>query len=189
MDIRNQSGNKVENGDIVGGNKHITNIVSSGKKTKLAHLFERLKSEFDQNNRISQVSDELEKYSIPRDVIGLEQKLSDAGKQDKILNAAWLKEQYFKKLTKFQFFEPAQEIHAFLLGLVLTKFNNIIYPMINENASDVEIGKQISEQIIDPIVKLIQEEGCDDVMGLSPTDIDGMIYFLTGQCHIKWVKS
>jgi hypothetical protein len=184
--ITNQTGNTVTNGDAVAGNKTVYNNFK--KETKLSSLFERLKVEHDENKTIEEVSHNLQRYSDKRDTIGLEQKLRDGGKIDILEDASWLKEQYYKKLTRFQFFEPAQEIHAFLLGLVLEKFSNIIRPMIKEGATDTEVSRAISSEIITPIMNTIQEEGCNDIMGLSSTDIDGMIYFLTGQCHIKWTK-
>jgi hypothetical protein len=189
--LTNQSGNNVQDGDIVAGSKTVNNNTvnyNSAKKTKLSSLFDKLQQQFDQQKKVNGVSEDLERYSVPRDTIGLEQKLIDGGRAHIIEDAAWLKQEYFKKLTRFQFFEPAQEIHAYLLGLVLQKFRYIINPMINNGNTEQEISHAISTKIIDPIMQMIQDEGCNDVMGLSSTDIDGMIYFLTGQCHIKWVK-
>lgn len=180
-----QNENTVNNGDIVAGNKTINHF---GKKTKLSSLFDRLRAHCEENKTISEISDNLKRYSEPRDTIGLEQKLIDGGKVEILEDATWLKQEYYKKLTKFQFFEPAQEIHAFLLSIVLEKFRNIIYPMLKAGNTDQEISKAISEIIINPLVQIIQEEGCNDVMGLSSTDIEGMIFFLTGQCLIKWTK-
>lgn len=185
-EVTNQSGNTANEGDVVAGDKNVNH--NYGKKTRLATLFERLRQEFDQQKRITQISDDLKRYADARDTVGLEQKLADAGKKHLLENAAWLKQEYFKKLTKFQFFEPAQEIHAFLLGLVLSKFTNIVTPMIQNGSTDHAISKAISIEIVDPVIKIVQEEGCEDIMGLSPIDVDGMIYFLTGQCHIKWTK-
>lgn len=181
-----QSHNTVTDGDIVAGDK-ITNNFS--RKTKLSSLFEKLKDEFDVDKKTDDISDNLKRFSEQRDTIGLEQKLIDGNRSYMLEDAAWYKQEYYKKLTRFQFFEPAQEIHAFLLSVVLEKFRNLIYPMIRSDKSDEEISKVISLEIIDPIVRTIQEEGCDDIMGLSAVDIEGMIYFLTGHCHIKWAKS
>jgi hypothetical protein len=180
-----QNENTVIDGDLVGGNKTVNHF---GKKTKLSALFDRLQSHFDEKKTITEISDNLKRYSERRDTIGLEQKLIDGDRRHILEDAAWLKQEYYKKLTKFQFFEPAQEIHAFLLGIVLEKFRNIIYPMLKAGDNEQDISKAISEIIINPMVQIIQEEGCNDVMGLSSTDIEGMIFFLTGQCHIKWTK-
>jgi len=182
-----QNQNTVNGGDIVAGDKLVTNHVQ--KKTKLSSLFEKLKQSFGDGQTVKDESEDLKRYSIPRDTIGLEQKLINANLQHQLDDAAWLKEQYAKKLTKFQFYEHAQEIHAFFLGIVLEKFRNIVYPMIQNGNTELEVRKAISAELIEPIIQTIQAEGCDDIMGLSSTDIEGMIFYLTGQCHIKWVKT
>lgn len=182
----NQSGNTVNDGDLVGGNK---TVYIAAKKTRLSSLFEKLQETFASGQKVDRISDDLQRFFDKRDVIGLEQKLKDGNRAHLLDDASWLKQEYYKKLTKFQFFEPAQEIHAFILSIVLEKFRNIVNPMIRAENTELEISRAISVEIIDPILKIIQEEGCSDVMGLTSTDIEGMIYYLTGQCHIKWVKN
>jgi len=149
-------------------------------------LFDRLNQEYNADNRIDQINEDLQRYLTERDAIGLEQKLIDGNINHVYEDAVWLKEEYSKKLTKYVFFEPAQQIHAYLLAIVIEKFRNLIYPLIREGKSEAEIMKAVSEEINAPLLGIIQDEGCNDVMGLSATDIDGMIYFLTGRCHIKW---
>lgn len=186
MSRTTQNNNTVTDGDIVAGNKIINN---HPKASKLNLLFENLKANFNDGNEATNISDNLKRYSEPRDIIGLEQKLIDGRKEYLLDDAIWLKQEYNKKLTKYQFYEPAQEIHAFLLSIVLEKFRNRIYPMIRQDSiSDLEISTEISNAIVNPILQMIQEHGCDDIMGLNATDIEGMIYFLTGLCHIKWIK-
>jgi len=175
-----------ENGKVVGGDDNSQTNIYYSKKGKLAHLFEKLKDKFEEEDTISKVSDDLKRYKDERDRISIEQKLIDANREHLLDDFLWLKDQYFRKLTKFQFYEPAQEIHAFLLGVVYEKFRNIIYPLIRSGESEQIILSTMSEKITNPIVNLIQEQGCDDIMGLSATEIEGMIHFLTGQCHIKW---
>lgn len=171
---------------VIGGDDHSSTHHHHAKTTKLSRLFERLNNEYNSNNEIDQINDTLRRYIDNRDTIGLEQKLINGNKEYLYEDAVWLKDQYSKKLTKFQFFEPAQEIHAFLLGIVLEKFHNIIYPLFRDKKTDEQVLNTISESIINPIIDIIQEEGCNDVMGLDSTDIRGMIFFLTGRCHIKW---
>jgi len=162
------------------------NYYSSGKKGKLAFLFEKLKDKFENEDTISKISDDLRRYKDERDRIGIEQKLIDANREHLLEDFIWSKNQYERKLTKFQFYEPAQEIHAFILGIVFEKFRYIIYPLIRNQTPEKDILLAVSEKIINPIVDLIQEEGCNDIMGLSAVEIEGMIHFLTGQCHLKW---
>ena len=175
------------NSKVVGGDDHSTVHHNYQKTSKLSKLFDRLNDEYNSEKQIDRINEDLQRYLDRRDTIGLEQKLIDANKEHLYEDAIWLKDQYARKLTKFQFFEPAQDIHAFLLSIVLEKFRNLIYPLIRDNKSDTELFKVISSDIINPLVSILQEEGCNDIMGLSSTDIEGMVYFLTGRCHIKWV--
>lgn len=179
-----QSGNEVKDGDIVAGNKTINNHFKN--PSRLAALFEKLKSDHQDGKQTETVSENLQAFQEQRDVIGLEQKLKNGNKDAWLDDAQWLKEKYFKKLTKYQFFEPAQEIHAYLLSHVHEKFRNLIYPKIQNGCTEEELKKAISDEVISPIMKLLSEEGCNDIMGIIAADIEGMIYFLTGQCHIKW---
>jgi hypothetical protein len=189
-----QKGNTVEAGDLVGGDKvggdkiAGDKVILAAKKTRLAILFEKLNKEFNADNKVDHIIHDLERYISERDTIGLEQKLINGEMGHLYERASWLKQEYFKKLTRFQFFEPAQEIHALILGIILEKFHNIIYPMIRNNNSEAEVLLAISNQIIAPILNMVEQDGCDDVMGITSTEIDGMIYFLTGICHIKWNK-
>lgn len=175
------------NSKFVGGDDHskVYNV-SGSKQTRLSILFDILKAKFDQNDTITEISRDLTRYLDQRDTIGLEQKLIDANRSHLYEDFSWLKEEFSKKLTIYQFFEPAQEILSFILGVVFEKFRNIIYPMIRNNDSEKEILEKISSEIVNPIVSLIQEQGCNDIMGLSSVEVEGMVHFLTGRCHIRW---
>lgn len=175
------------NSKVVGGDDYSeTHIHSQIQQTKLSALFDRLNKEFVENSTVNDIHEDLLRFQTERDAVGLQRKLDDGNVQYLYDDAVWLKQEYAKKLTKFALFEPAQQIHAFLLAIVIEKFRNNIYPMFRDSKSHAEIMKCISENIVDPILNIIRQEGCNDVMGLCSTDIEGMVYYLTGLCHIKW---
>ena len=174
-------------GKVVGGDDNSSNHIHNyTKQTKLSNLFDKLKEVYNSDNKIDAIQDDLQRYLSERDVIGLEQKLINGDVSHLYEDAIWLKEEYNKKLHKYVFYEPAQHIHAYLLAIIIEKFRNLIYPLFREGKPQAEILKTISCEINDPLLKIICEEGCNDIMGLNSTDIDGMIFFLTGRCHIKW---
>lgn len=162
------------------------NIKNESKPTRLSALFDKLNSEFNDNNQITEIIDELESFTKDRDIIGLEQKMIDGNKEHLFEDVSWMKQEYSKKLRKFRFYNSAQKIHSIVLAAVLEKFWNNVSPLIRKNADEEIVLKTISEKVIDPIFRLIEEEGCEDIMGLTKSDINGMIYYLTGKCHIKW---
>lgn len=174
--------------DIVFGNKETKEThIHQTNKTRLASLFEKLNSECENNEKIIGWIDDLYRYTVQRDVIGLEQKLLEGNRKDLIDDAIWLKEEYYKKLTKYQLYQSAQKIQAHLMASILERFRNKIYPLIISEADEVTIGAAISNEIVNPLVALIEQEGLEDnILGFSATDIEGMIYYLTGRCHIKW---
>lgn len=171
---------------IVGGddNSQVNNIY--GSSGKLASLFDKLKSSFDNSEEIERISDDLKRYTTRRDTIGLEKKLEMADKSYLYEDFAWLKQEFYKKLVLYQNYEPAQEIFAYILAIVLEKHINIIKPMIWNNESEKLILSTISNDIVSPILSLIESEGCNDIIGLSSTEIQGMFHYLTGNCHINW---
>lgn len=175
------SGNK-----IVGGNDNSQTNNYFGTNGKLSTLFEKLKASVENSEKIIQISDDLKRYTTRRDTIGLEEKLKNADKSYLYEDFAWLKQEFHKKLVYYQNYEPAQEIFAFILAIVLEKYTNLIKPMLREGISEREILSTISSEIVNPILSLIESEGCDDIIGLSSTEIQGMFHYLTGNCHINW---
>jgi hypothetical protein len=174
-------------GDVVLGNKETHHHHHEKSKNRLSSLFEKLNSEFANNEEIVGWIDDLYRYTVQRDVIGLEQKLLEGERKDLIDDAIWLKEEYYKKLTKYQLYQSAQKIQAHLLASILERFRNKIYPLIVSEADDLTVSSAISNEIVNPLVTLIEQEGLEDnILGFSATDIEGMIYYLTGRCHIKW---
>ncbi|AKP50239.1 ABC-three component system protein [Cyclobacterium amurskyense] len=179
------SGNK-----ILGGNDNSITNNYNGQKGKLSSLFSSLKFQFenpDNVDEIKTISESLSRYLNPKDTIGLEKKLENAEKSHLEEDFIELKQMFYKKLLKYQNFEPAQEIFTFLLAIILGKYRNIIKPMLRDNQSESKILLAISEKITEPITNLLVQEGCDDIMGLTSEDIEGMYHYLTGNCHINWV--
>jgi hypothetical protein len=175
------SGNKITGGDDNSKNTFITS-----NKGKLAGLFEKLKAKFENGDAINKISEDLQKYTDRRDTIGLEEKLNEADKSHLYEDFSWCKQQFYKKLVLYQNYEPAQEIFAFILALVLERYRNVIKPLIRDGAAEKDILLTISNNIVNPIMTLVQEEGLNDIMGISATEIEGMFHYLTGNCHIKW---
>lgn len=171
---------------IVGGDDKSSTINFYGSNGKLSALFEKLKDSVDNREEIERISDDLQRYTTRRDTIGLEQKLINADKRYLYEDFAWLKQEFHKKLVYYQNYEPAQQIFAFILAIVLEKYIHLIKPMLREGLSEREILSTISKDIVNPILTLIESEGCDDIIGLSSTEIQGMFHYLTGNCHINW---
>lgn len=60
-------------------------------------------------------------------------------------------------------------------------------PLINKGASKDEIFMAVLEKVVNPVLDLINIEGeNDDVLNYTLEDVFGMVYYLTGKCHINW---
>ncbi len=94
-----------------------------------------------------------------------------------------MKELFAKKLLEHQLYESAQAADAYLLGEVCTRFNSHIYPLIIKKAADELVAQMIESQVIEPVMHLLSE---DDCLAHCREEVYGMVYFLTGNCHINW---
>jgi hypothetical protein len=191
FDKENQKNIEIDghNNKVINGSDNSTNNYFSGNSGKLGSLFNRLKNVFDNGTNSEDlfvISENLKRYTDIKDTLGLEEKLKVADKSDLYEDFSWCKQEFNKKLVYYQNYEPAQEIFAFILAIVLERYRNVIKPMIRENCSEREILFTISDKIVNPIINLIQQEGCDDIIGLTSTEIEGMFHYLTGNCHINW---
>lgn len=184
-----QKNNTVQNGDLAGRdiNKPTYNIgrVSFGGQSQLEILYTRLEKEKNESEVFCEIVEELlhfKNYAKNSEVIGIEKKL-EKGKRLKYLNfAERTKEKFAKKLLQNEHSETAQLIYAFLLAKVYTSFENNIYPRLAEGHPDIFINELISEHIVKPLEDILGE----NLLRIYENEIYGMIYFLTGNCHIKW---
>lgn len=160
-----------------------------GAKSKYTRLFERLNKEVSSNKqRFVEVLDEMERYLTKKDSIGLEQKLLDGGfSAQKIIRALERKQLYWKKYEKYKNYESAQRIHIDLLAKIIIDFETHVEPLIYANESQQIVAECISQNVVNPVVQILNEEGGEDeVLFFTTEEIYGMIYFLTGKCHLNW---
>lgn len=115
--------------------------------------------------------------------IGLENKLIRGGRQDLIPHAMKLKESFAKALTREQLAPSIQNAYAHILACINSTFLHKIKPMINIKTPNAFIDNEIFEQIIKHIYNQLSDI---TELNLTMDDISGMLYFLTGKCHINW---
>jgi hypothetical protein len=175
-------------GDIAGGNiDKSTRFEFSGSKSSYMNiLISKFNKEQESNSQLNEFIEDLDYYYNKRkdDVIGLEEKLKNAGRNESFIEFAIdAKDRYHRKLYKrFKFSESAQKINVHLLGLVISYFENEIHPLIIRGDNEQIINSMISERLIKPLLNEL-DENCLD---FNAHDINGMLHFLTGNCHIKW---
>ena len=181
---------QTESGDVVAGNKNT--IYEAERKVKISQirrLFRDLANEYGNKEKIEEICFELNAYKIEKDVIGLDAKLLNAGCTNNFIeNAEEVKQKFAKKLYHYQEYQSAQRIFVYMLAQVSELFRAKILPQLNKGFSAIDLQDDIFMEIIQPLDQLLNREASEDkVLYLTPEEIKGMIYYLTGRCHIKWV--
>jgi hypothetical protein len=184
-----QSGNNA--GENIVGRDYVDNSITNhypelGKFARLKELYSLFEKEKENNNEFKEFIEELQRYRTPKNEVvqGLTAKLIDGNRMNVIEFAEEVKDLYTRKLYANALYKSAQEINVFFLGLVWEYFTYSVYPLVCNDASEQEIGQAITQHISTPLQAALE----GNTLGLTSTDINGMLYFLTGNCHIKWIK-
>lgn len=182
-----QNHGSVENQIIIESNHGDINL---SQKSRFAKRFEKLNQEVENNERYEGVMEALDEYITKMDGIGLEKKLEDGGfSENEIIRATRRKIKYLKKQQKSRFYESAQWIDSQLFAMLKMNFEAYIEPLVQESSPKSLILKSVVENVINPAYNLINTEGGSDrVLNYTLDDIFGMVYYLTGLCHLNWTN-
>jgi len=185
------SGNEIFNNDVQ-GDLNIGSTVIKLPSFNVAVGAEALKKLIEHHERLKEsdpiyqiVLEELEskiKSAPSRSVIGLEAKLEIAGREVYLHQALVSSQKAAKMISKFQHLKSYQIIFNHLLGLILTRFNAHILPLLRSGRDDIIIRSAINATIIEPLYQEVVMAG-----GFVTSDlVEGMLYFLTEKCHVEW---
>jgi hypothetical protein len=157
---------------------------------KMKALIEAYKQEQQTNPAFKEFVEELDVYLKPiksetPNVIGLEKKLQNGHFDENIELAKTVKEMFYRKVEHYRFSKAAQNIFLYVMANVLSLFHTKIYqPICNDTPHDIIMSK-IQDEIIDVLSQKLGE----NILEIYNDCILGMLYFLTGNCHIKWSKT
>jgi hypothetical protein len=189
---RGISNNKISD-NLVFGNLNIGSTVINLPKYDISMGAEALKSLIERHEKLKEDSPEylfvLEQLQSkiknvdPREAIGLDKKLENAGKLVYLNQARIASQKASKVILKLQHVKSYQIIFNHILGLTLTRFNSHILPLIREGVDDVTLRIAINSTIIEPLYHEISMAGGNLTVDL----VEGMLYFLTEKCHVEWV--
>lgn len=183
----NQSHNSVS-GDIVAGNKteNVFNVVNAATVNELAVLYSRLKHDGIGASSGGTFCEQLEHYLAAKtegDVRGLEAKLMESGRTDQLDLALRLKERAAKAVMRHQSSKTAQRVYTILLDELHTGFSLMVTPAIQSDEGRREVDKCIND-ILQSTSSLLGE----NILEITVKDLLGLLYFLGGNCHIRWDK-
>lgn len=174
--------------NIAGGNIVGRDLISlSETKTPLKEMAESYCLEVEKDCAQKEFIEELQDYMkrVPgHEQRNLEQKLSTAKRDDLVPNAKILKEKFAKKLYKHTFSPVAQKIFVHILSMINCSFQLKIKPLIYENRPPSEVDRAI----YDEIVQAVYFEVGNSELEINMDYIQGMLFYLTGNCYIDWGK-
>ena len=135
--------------------------------------FHRLAEEVELDQRYNKTIEDLDYFETILDgTKGLEEKLTDGGRNKNEIALAL-----------------RQRLNSHLFAEILLKFNDYIKPLIDSNVDKNTIFTSVGKMVIEPIVQKLNVEGADDnYLCYDAEDVLGMVYYLTGRCHINWTN-
>lgn len=175
------------NGDVAQGNidKSKTTIYNV-PKTRLGGIIEQLRDQIGEDPEAAEFVESLITWMNPKRTElkrDLATKLKACGKGYLLEDALEAKELFAKQIRRTAFNPALQEVYAYMLGAVKVTFNYRIKPLIASatapgliEASIADLAEDITNQIADAPPEL----------GIGLQEVIGMLYFLTGNCHIEW---
>lgn len=187
--IVTQEGNEV-GGDQAGRDifkSQTTYVLPTGSGFSVEHmrkLAERYQVERRDNVIFKEILEDLQHFRQPIEgekVVGLEEKLKLAKLECLLPFAMQTKELFAKKLSRNFSSECAQEIFSVLLAEIWTRFQLNITPLLS-TVDRLAIPAKVYEIVVAPVNEMLGE----NVLELKANDVAGMVYFLTGNCHITW---
>lgn len=180
-------------GHLVGGNlvdNSVTTVINipinRAASEELSKLYEKLRADGVGDPSGGGFSEKLEHYMsalTDGDVRGLEAKLRESGREDLLLTALSLKERAYKSIMKYQTSRTAQRVFTIILGDLHSKFILTVTPVIQQGADRVVV-----DRCIDGLIQATGELLGENVLEFDATDLLGLLYYLGGNCHIRWDK-
>lgn len=104
---------------------------------------------------------------------------------DLLGNAMLSKNKFSRRVAKAQMSLTEQRVYVQILSHIHISFNQFVRPKLLENAPASEIDILVFNHIIEPAHKAI----IDFDNAITKEIILGMLYFLTGKCHLVWDKT
>ncbi|MEY0629775.1 ABC-three component system protein, partial [Providencia rettgeri] len=84
----------------------------------------------------------------------------------------------------FQFSSSEEVIYYHCLSKINSSFTHYIKPLFKNTVNNDIVDRVIYDRIVEPLYEEVSEVNA----AISTELIRGMIFFLTGKCHIRWVS-
>lgn len=183
----NRAGGHIGGRDVITVEGDLHYKPEAPRETKLGQLYRRLRADVEADPQLVSYIGQLEIFTrvvVLEDVVGLDGKLGAAKRHSQIEMATVMKERIFANLRENLFSKTFQTIYAMVMVKIWEAFITHVRPAIEAGASAAEVDRLINVEVITPVAAEL--DACEDYDGVSITDVRGMLYFLTGNCHLLW---
>lgn len=174
--IANKAARDIAGRDIIHG---------AQQRTPMTTLIEQFRAEAASDQKFSCLIEKLEHHfsnSVSADIRNLQEKLTCSGREDLLKDALAKKEAAYKLIMRNQGSKSAQMIFAYVLAEIVVNFEQAVRPLVQEGAVRSVVDKAILDHVITPSCQALE----DNPLMLDKLDIQGFLYFLGGNCHIRW---
>lgn len=187
-----QSGNSA-GGHIAGGSVSTVSVgdvivqAPARPESSLNRLYRKLRDEAAQDDELTEYIAQLQIFTRAVEdeaIVGLDGKFTAAHRLDQLDMAKAMKEMVYAELRKNMFSRTFQTIYATLMGKIYEEFQTWVQPAIAKGASREQIDQLVNVHVVKPVVSEL--ETCSEYDGAATSTVRGMIYFLTGNCHLVW---
>lgn len=153
--------------------------------SNLETAIEQIKKACRGDNKLIDILEDLASYITAhpeREVIGLAKKLELGKREDLLKRAKFLKNQFARRIAKNQMSRTEQHVYIQILSQINTTWYQRIHPKIIAGATRQEIDQLILDELVSPVHKAIVRFD----YSITSETVTGMLYFLTGKCHLIW---
>ncbi|HCL4010022.1 ABC-three component system protein [Pseudomonas aeruginosa] len=178
--------NSSVDGNVVGGdNYEITILPSAPNPEILKGAIKQLETFCEQDEEFADFLERFDHYTSDRSgrpVIGLEAKLRNGNREDLIESAIEQKDRFVKRISRGQLASRRQYVYYYILQKLDTQFHVQIVPLLKIGTPPHAIDAAIYSEIVSTVHSEVLQVDPSIDMQL----IYGMLYFLTGKCHLVW---
>ncbi|WP_201775690.1 ABC-three component system protein [Photobacterium angustum] len=177
-----------EKEDIIDRSMKINNFDNLSSSTlennALTRLIESSKSLAIEDQSYRDMLDELQDFLTARpgrQIIGLDAKLIEGDRLDLLEDATYLENKFARRVSRNQLSDKEQIVYFHCLSKINSYFKSYIQPLIKQGDDISVIDCAIQEKIITPLY--------EEILTVQPMTMEmvmGMLYFLTGKCHLRW---
>ncbi|WP_343584006.1 ABC-three component system protein [Herbaspirillum sp.] len=172
-------------GDLAARDIYKTTYINANTTTAMTKLVEQYMAETLADKTLTDWTEKLEHFmsnEVNPDVRSLEEKLTVAGRSDLITSALKRKQAAYKAIMRQQGSRSAQTIYTFLMADIVVNFEQSVLPLVQASAPRNVVDTAMLEKVITPAVALLEQ----NPLMLDKMDIQSLVYFLAGNCYIRW---